>query len=144
MAGAPKKLSENTVAFSYRTNAETWRVFTSLAKLKGETPTDIFRAREKSYIEENGELLRSVFKDLQNIITKDAHINKDHPADGAIVVGKFNTDTYRDVDTKIAALESEHGTTPNAETVAAIRDVEEGRFERFESKEEFYKDLGLL
>ena len=31
----------------------------------------------------------------------------------------------------------------NAETLEAIRDVEEGRVERFESKEALFKDLGL-
>ena len=31
----------------------------------------------------------------------------------------------------------------NAETLEAIREVEEGRAERFESKEALYKDLGL-
>ena len=34
--------------------------------------------------------------------------------------------------------------TPNAETLAALRDVEQGRVERFETKEALYKDLGLL
>ena len=33
--------------------------------------------------------------------------------------------------------------TWNAETLEAIREVEEGRAERFESREALYKDLGL-
>ena len=33
--------------------------------------------------------------------------------------------------------------TWNAETLEAIREVEEGRAERFESKEALFKDLGL-
>ena len=70
-AGAPKKMGENVVAFSYRTNAESWRIFTALATLKGETPTDVFRAYEKAYIEENGGLLRSAVEDLDKISSED-------------------------------------------------------------------------
>jgi len=53
MTGATKKLSSDMVTFTYRTNVDSWRLFTGIASLKGETPTDIFRAREKAYIEEN-------------------------------------------------------------------------------------------
>ena len=64
-AGAPKKLGDNVIAFSYRTNGESWRIFTALATLKGETPTDIFRAAEKEYIEKNVDLLRSTADELK-------------------------------------------------------------------------------
>jgi hypothetical protein len=53
------------VAFSYRTNAESWRIFTALATLKGETPTDIFRECERSYIEENSGLLKAAAKEIE-------------------------------------------------------------------------------
>ena len=53
MTGAPKKLNSEMVTFTYRTNAESWKLFTAIATLKGDTPTDLFRAYEKSYIEIN-------------------------------------------------------------------------------------------
>ena len=67
MVGAPKKMSEDTVGFSYRTKASSWRLFTAIATLKGEMPTEIFRAREKSYIEENSHLLQSAIYDLEKM-----------------------------------------------------------------------------
>ena len=72
MTSTSNKLN-NKVGFSYRTDAESWRIFTALATLKGETPTDIFRAREKSYIEENGTLLREAVKDLEKISNPAPH-----------------------------------------------------------------------
>ena len=72
MTSTPNKMS-NKVGFSYRTDAESWRIFTALATLKGETPTDIFRARERSYIEENGALLREAAKDLEKLSNLTPH-----------------------------------------------------------------------
>ena len=113
MAGAPKKLGDNTVTFSYRTNAESWRLFTALATLKGETPTDIFRAREKCYIEENGDLLRAAMQEIEKIGKTDDWTDP-------IETGKLN-----------------------AETPEAIRELEEGGGVQFETAEALYKDLGI-
>jgi len=39
---------------------------------------------------------------------------------------QYQNMTLADIDAEITALEAEHGTTPNAETIAAIREAEQG------------------
>jgi len=44
---------------------------------------------------------------------------------------------------EIATLEAKYGTTPNAETIAAIKELDEGGGTRYSSAEELFKDLGI-
>jgi hypothetical protein len=60
----------------------------------------------------------------------------EHLPDRAILQIKGYIERIRDeglelenIDAEIAALEARYGTTPNAETIAAMRDAEEGRVE---------------
>jgi hypothetical protein len=127
MAGAPKKFRHNSqVAFSYRTNAESWRVFTALATLKGETPTDIFRAREKSYIEENGDLLEITLRGLKDVVSDDLKPVDDSNIPNTDTLEADDEMTLEEIEAEIAALESKYGTTSNAETIAAMKELDEG------------------
>ena len=47
------------------------------------------------------------------------------------------------IDALIAELEAKYGTTPNAETIAAIKELAEGGGTRHSSAEELFKDLGI-
>lgn len=46
-------------------------------------------------------------------------------------------------ESEIAVLEAKHGTTPNAETIAAMKELDEGGGTRFSSPEELFRDLGI-
>jgi hypothetical protein len=60
----PKKFKGDTVMFSYRTDAEIWRVFSAIATLRGETPTEIFKVCVDRYIDEHKGQLGTTFNDL--------------------------------------------------------------------------------
>ena len=62
---APKKYIGDTITFSYRTEAERWRVFNALLSLKGDTPTGIFSKTVDEYINANKQLLGTTLEGLE-------------------------------------------------------------------------------
>jgi hypothetical protein len=65
---AVKKFTGDTIMFSYRADAEKWRVFSALATLRGETPTDIFRICVDEYLEKYKSLLGTALEGLGTTI----------------------------------------------------------------------------
>jgi hypothetical protein len=62
--GAPKKYKGDTITFTYRTEADRWKVFNALLSLKGENPTGFFTKAVDDYINENKKLFDETFQDL--------------------------------------------------------------------------------
>ena len=48
-----------------------------------------------------------------------------------------------EIDALITELEAKYGTTPNAETIAAIKELAEGGGTRYSSAEDLFNDLGI-
>ena len=62
---APKKYKGETITFSYRTEADKWRVFNALLSLKGDTPTGVFTKTIDNYIGANKQLLGTTLEGLE-------------------------------------------------------------------------------
>lgn len=63
--GAPKKYKGETIMYSYRTDANRWRIFNALLTLRGETPAEAFTRTMDDYIETHKALLGDTLKDLE-------------------------------------------------------------------------------
>jgi hypothetical protein len=96
--------------FSYRTDAEQWRIFSALTTLSGTTPTEVFTGTVVDYISTNKHLLNSAYAEIQKEMPRVPDVEEDETPDAETV----------------AAFEARYGTTPNAETAAAIEELESG------------------
>jgi hypothetical protein len=117
-----KKYEETPNLFSYRRDRKTWSRFTLIAKIKGTTPTEIFDKTVDDFLAKN----RVTFE-----IEEDDSNDAGKPNTGTTATD--SDDPYPD-DPLLAG-------TPNAETLGALREVEEGNLLSFDSKDKLFKFL---
>jgi hypothetical protein len=63
----PREHDGDIVTYTYRTDAETWRLFNMIAAMNGEAPIDIFSKFVKSYIKEHKDRLRTMLDEMENL-----------------------------------------------------------------------------
>ena len=114
----PKKIVGQTSIITVRADSEDVRIAAGIAALRKETISEVLRNSLQDYIK----MYRS---DAMKVLNNDAAPHEPN-AEADDWVDPIETGKL------------------NAETLAALKDVKEGRVERFESKEALYKDLGLI
>jgi hypothetical protein len=108
---APKrKMQGKVVMVTVRAEENLASRATAIAALRRESISDVLRARLVEYVEDNRQLL-GVLND---------------PIDGAPSAETIDVTAIKQ---EIAALEAKYGTTPNAETIAAMKEARAGHGE---------------